>query len=167
MTNGSQIPPGQWEVLADNSQLHVKTSRLGLISVQATAPVGGGRLSDADPSSGRRSLRIEVLISRVRTDEHFIDPELHELIMKTSDGVLVFEGDGIGSEFQGNSSAGTIVLPMSLSLALGSGNAAGVLPTSVDGRVDISDMHVPLPGFSRFRSASVTITGQVSFTKAD
>lgn len=174
-TTGAALPDGRWHVVTDGSRLHVKTSRLGLIEVQATAPVGGGQLTDADPRSGQRRLTVDVLISQVRTGERFIDPELHALIMRTSDGVLHFQGAGTADEFTGSSAAGTVTLPMSLALteleakgesASAESTGSGFL-SSVQGVVHVDDMHVPLPGFDRVRSATVTITGQIVFAAAE
>ncbi|MCU0297420.1 MAG: hypothetical protein MUF33_02730 [Candidatus Nanopelagicales bacterium] len=76
----------------DRGIMHIRTNRLGLVSIQASAPVVDGRIWDA-------GLEFTVRIDRVSTGNPLLDPELHALIHQLTSGTLTFSGTRDGDTF--------------------------------------------------------------------
>lgn len=139
----------QRKVLSDGSRMHVRTNRLGLVSIQATAPVLDGEVSDT-------TLTFTVRIDQVTTGNPLLDPELHALIREITRGTLTFSGERSGDTFEGRAQAGSIVVPLSLNTH---GAADG--PLEISGSSQFADVHVPLPGLGHIKRLVVDIDGRL------
>lgn len=73
----------QRKVVSDGSQMNVRTNRLGLLSIHATAPVIDGEVSES-------ALNFTVRIDQVVTGNPLLDPELHALIREITRGILTY-----------------------------------------------------------------------------
>ena len=76
---------GQWTVVAREGHINLKTNRIGIFTIDATAPIVGG---EADWQAGQATLTLEVGINEVKTGNRLLDPEVHALVNSGSDGVL-------------------------------------------------------------------------------
>lgn len=139
---------GTRQILGERSSMHIRTNRLGLLAIHATAPVVNGTVSDTD-------LHFTVRIDQVDTGNPLLDPELHALIHELTSGELTFTGRRDGEVYSGQAQAGNIVVPLALSAADG----AGML--QVEGNSSFSDVHVPLPGLGHIRHLEVDIDGRL------
>lgn len=135
------------KVVSDGSQMQVRTSRIGLLSIHATAPVLAGEVSDA-------RLEFTVRIDAVNTGNPLIDPELHALIRQLTSGTLTFAGDRQGDLYAGQAKAGDIVVPLDL-------RASGDGPIEVNGTSQFTDLHLPLPGMGHIKHLEVDIDGRL------
>lgn len=127
--------------------MNVRTNRLGLLSIHATAPVIDGEVSET-------SLRFTVRIDQVVTGNPLLDPELHALIREITQGILSFDGELDGAAYAGHASAGRIVVPLTL-------RARGTGPLEVSGSSQFSDVHIPLPGLGHIKHLVVDIDGHL------
>ncbi len=147
-SNDSNTPRTCREVVSDGSHMNIRTNRIGLLSIHATAPVMNGVLSEQE-------LEFTVRIDRVETGNPLLDPELHALIHQITSGTLVFRGRRSGEGFSGSASAGNVTVPLDLRIS-DSGSAL-----ELAGRSQFSDVHVPLPGLGHIRHLEVDIDGQI------
>ena len=127
--------------------MQVRTSRIGLLSIHATAPVVGGTVS------GTR-LEFTVRIDAVNTGNPLIDPELHALIHQLTKGTLEFQGEREGDLYSGKAQAGDIVVPLDL-------HATGDGPLEIKGTSQFTDLHLPLPGMGHIKHLEVDIDGRL------
>lgn len=153
--------PDTW-TLTNESTISLKTSRIGLLSVHAHAPVVGGTASIGD---GHVRLQFVVAIDRVSTSNPLLDPEVHALVKSSSDGTLTFIGTGATlTGVTGQASAGNVTVPLSL--------AATPEPTGdtwdldLTGRTQFRDIHVPLPGMGHIHEVDVDISGLITLMRA-
>ncbi len=135
--------------LGDSGTMHIRTNRIGLLSIHASAPVVGGRLSASD-------LEFTVRIDKVATGNPLLDPELHALIHQITQGTLTFSGTRDGDTFSGRATAGNIEVPLDLKRTETSDGALEVRGTS-----RFSDIHVPLPGLGHIKHLEVDIDGHL------
>jgi hypothetical protein len=147
-SNDSNTSRPAREVVSDGSQMHIRTNRIGLLSIHATAPVVAGVLSEQE-------LEFTVRIDRVATGNPLLDPELHALIHQITSGTLVFRGRRSGEVFSGSAKAGDITVPLDLATDV---SGEGL---SLRGRSQFSDVRVPLPGLSHIRHLEVDIDGRI------
>lgn len=146
---------GEWSIEGPSS-IKLKTSRIGLMSFHAHAPVTDGvvRIGDGDVE-----LEFAVAIDQVATGNPLLDPEVHALVKSESDGRLRFKGSGTDLQsLTGTASAGTITVPLDLSAQRQSG-AAGADDLSITGRTSFTDIHVPLPGIGHIKHIDINIEG--------
>ncbi|MEZ5118651.1 MAG: hypothetical protein R2686_01945 [Candidatus Nanopelagicales bacterium] len=147
-SNDSNTSRSGREVVSDGSHMNIRTNRIGLLSIHATAPVVDGVLSEQE-------LEFTVRIDRVETGNPLLDPELHALIHQITSGTLIFRGQRSGEVFSGSAKAGSITVPLDLRASdAGSG-------LELDGRSEFSDVHVPLPGLGHIRHLEVDIDGRI------
>ncbi len=139
----------QRKVLSDGSQMNVRTNRLGLLTIHATAPVIDGEVSDT-------TLSFTVRIDQVATGNPLLDPELHALIREITRGTLTFSGTHNGQAYEGRATAGSIAVPLSLTAH---GSPEG--PLDVSGSSQFSDVHVPLPGLGHIKHLVVDVDGRL------
>lgn len=128
--------------------MRISTSRIGLLSVHASAPVLDGELSEDD-------LRFTVRIDQVRTGNPLLDPELHALVHALTAGRLLFAGRRAGEVFTGSAQAGDISVPLDLAVT------GGGATRRVSGTSTFRDVHIPLPGIGRLPYLEVDIEGHL------
>lgn len=156
---------GKWQVEARQGSMQLKTSRIGVFEVNAHAPITGG---SADWEADSATLTFGVAIGEVKTGNALLDPEVHALVHKGSDGILTFAGSGrVSSDevhFEGTATAGNVRVPLELT-----GDVAGDSPRSRDLRISgtatFTDIHIPLPGFSHLDHVDVRIEGDLRLTR--
>jgi hypothetical protein len=135
-------------IVSDHSVMKVSTSRIGLLSIHATAPVVDGTVSDDH-------LSFTVRIDEVNTGNPLLDPELHALIHQITSGTLTYSGSRTSGGFAGQAQAGEITVPLHLSTSSADGGL------DVAGTSQFRDVHVPLPGMGHIRHLEVDIDGRL------
>lgn len=150
---------GEW-VLASESTIALKTSRVGLMSIHAKAPVVDGQVRITD---GQAELTFVVAIDQVNTGNPLLDPEVHALVRSGSDGKLTFSGTGAAlNELTGRAQAGNISVPLELSATPGEGHEDG---WHITGQTSFTDIRLPLPGLGHIKHVDVDITGLLSLVE--
>ena len=157
---------GQWTVVAREGHINLKTNRIGIFTIDATAPIVGG---EADWAAGRARLKFEVGINEVKTGNRLLDPEVHALVNSGSDGVLTFDGVGHVTDdelrFEGRAWAGNVEVPLVLTgePVDDDGDSREV---KLDGTATFDDVHLPLPGFGNVTSIDVKVEGLLKLMRA-
>ncbi len=152
---------GSW-TLVSHSTITLRTSRLGLLSVHAHAPVVEGQV---DIANGEVSLTFVVAIDQVSTGNPLLDPEVHALVNSGSDGKLTFTGSGASlAEVTGHASAGNVTVP--LELAARPQRDDGEMPLELSGKTTFRDIHVPLPGMGHISHIDIDIKGLLTLMRA-
>lgn len=149
---------GEW-VLANESTIALKTSRVGFMSIHAKAPVVDGVVRITD---GEVELTFVVAIDQVHTGNPLLDPEVHALVKSGSDGKLTFSGTGSLQGLTGHAQAGNITVPLQLSATPSDDHADG---WHIAGQTSFTDIHVPLPGFNHIKHIDVDISGLLSLVE--
>lgn len=152
---------GTWRV-SEESTISLKTSRIGLLSVHAHAPVIEGT---ARIDNGEVSLEFVVAIDRVSTGNPLLDPEVHALVRSGSDGTLVFSGTGEGLEgVAGHATAGNVTVPLELGASV-EGDPGDRMDLDVRGTTRFENIHVPLPGMGHIHHVDVDISGLINLMR--
>ena len=159
----------QWQVVAREGHITIKTSRIGMFTIDASAPIVGG---EADWTSGKVTLKFQVGINEVKTGNRLLDPEVHALVNSGSDGVLTFDGEGHMSDrevrFEGRAWAGNIEVPLVLiGEPQDDGGDGQLRDVKIDGTATFEDVHLPLPGMGHVKSIDVEIEGLLKLMKAN
>lgn len=152
-----------WVTRDADSTFALKTNRIGLFAIHASAPVSSAQ---ATVTSSRTTLRMDVNIAKVSTGNPLLDPEVHALVMKSSDGSLVFEGHGadLVQGISGEAAAGNVTVP--LTLTGGSQLDGDDLELPLLGTAVFRDLHLPLPGLGHVKELRINIEGLLRLAPA-
>ena len=127
--------------------MRIRTSRIGLVTVTATAPVLQAQLTDT-------RLEFTVGIDRVDTGNPLLNPELHALVRALTEGTLEYRGARDGRRFTGHASAGDIVVPLDLHTQDPSAPDLDLV-----GRSEFRDIDVPVSWIGHLGHLAVDIDG--------
>ncbi|MFZ1363046.1 MAG: hypothetical protein WAS05_08990 [Candidatus Nanopelagicales bacterium] len=152
----SEQQTGKWDVSPDSGLIHLKTKRIGIFKVNATAPIVGGFLNW---DSAEAELEVKMDINQINTGYPILDPQFKKLIASGSDGILVFDGKGeqgsSETSFTGKAQAGDVIVDMSI---VGTQSADGQT-LAVEGTATFTDVHIPIPGFSKLNTIDINVEG--------
>lgn len=147
-----------WQ-LATESRIEMRTSRIGMMSFHAHAPVTAGTI---DLTNGIVKVEFTVAIDRVSTGNPLFDPEVHALVRSASDGNLTFTGQGSTlTQVPGFAQAGNVKVPLDVSAderALAA-DAHGAVLLKLSAATAFQNISVPLPGLGHISHVEVTISG--------
>lgn len=156
---------GRWRVEPRVGSIRMKTDRIGMFTIDAHAPILGGT---ADWAAKNATLTFEVAISEVKTGNLLLDPEVHALVHKGSDGVLTFAGKGAVTgdaiRFEGTARAGDVEVPLTITGEAAENDATG-RDVTISGTATFDDIHIPIPGFTHLQQISIYITGDLRLTR--
>lgn len=161
----SEQQTGKWDVSPDSGLIHLKTKRIGIFKVNATAPIVGGFL---DWSSPEAQLQVKMDINQINTGYPILDPQFKKLIASGSDGILVFDGKGeqgdIETSFTGKAQAGDVVVDMAITGTPSGESGSDSQILDVTGTATFTDVHIPIPGFSKLNTIDINVEGQLTLT---
>lgn len=157
-----------WQVLAREGHITLKTSRIGLIgAIDATAPIVGGQ---AHWHSEKVSLTLKLAISEVKAGNALLDAAARRLVSSGSDGVLTFEGEGTGSDgsvtLEGRAWAGDVNVPMVVKCDPPESVDAERRDLQITGSATFDDVRIPLPGFGSVKSIDINVAGTLQLGKS-
>jgi len=147
----------------DRTVVNLKTGRIGLMRLDLQAPVLGGHLNLAKSSS---DLEIVLDLGQVRTGNPIIQSAMRSLVGTGEDSHLVFQAAGASDDllrFEGQAQAGDVVVPMEVTAVIT--GSAPKLTVELTGWARFTDVHLPLPGFSRVDSIEVDVNTEIPFVK--
>lgn len=136
----------------------MKTSRIGLFTFNATAPIVGGELDEGT----NRSLTVLLKIDELSAGNRLLDSQARSLVKSGSDGILTFVGEGDednAEAFSGTAKAGDVEVPMTVLLGAALDTTDEYREVKLSGQATFNDVHIPLPGLSNIKSIDVQLEG--------
>lgn len=156
---GAAKATGQWKVQAATSKIKVVTSRIGVVTITATAPVTGGTLTLA---RSQAELEFQVDINATHTRHPALDPEIHMIVMRESNGLLSYRGvsqlDGNRFRFAGHARAGKSAVPLVLVTRACEVNEPA-FEMAITGTVTFSHLNLSVLRLPRITGLQVQIVG--------
>ena len=150
---------GNWTI-EPGALITLQTEKIGMTSLEVTAPVTGGRLHVASPSV---LLRLEMSLEKLKASNFLMQGAARALVKRFDGDLLVFEAEGKASSHpwavSGNAKAGQVDVPMSVEATPQPGSDPRQLV--LGGTVTMEDISIPVPGLSGITSVTFTINGTV------
>lgn len=163
----SELEKGKWNVDADSGLIHLKTKRIGIFKVNATAPIVGGFLHWGNPKA---ELQVKMDINHINTGYSILDPQFKKLIASGSDGILVFDGEGQQGDtetaFTGKARAGDVVVDMTITAVASDADGSESQEMTVTGTATFTDVHIPIPGFSKLNTIDIEVEGTLKLNQS-
>lgn len=164
----TDAPGGQrWLVdTVDGGHVRLRSGRIGLITIDATAPVSGGEL-DVWGDDARFTLHLD--LGGLRTGNFLLQAAARSLVSSNRVTVLVYEGSGGadagGWRVSGTAVGGTIEVPLDLVItAIGT---AGDPMSEIDiaGSASVGTVHIPLPGIGTVEDFGFDVEARLALTR--
>lgn len=137
---------GRWTVLdVDGAAVRLRSGRIGLVTVDVTAPVTSGSLLIDDQAV---SLDLVVALDRLRTSNFLMQAAARTLVSRHQAQVLAYRGAGQPAQpwsVTGAATAGDVTVALDLDIRLQ--QPAGAPPEiELTGSAHLGTVHLPLPG---------------------
>lgn len=154
-TTDRPIPPWQsvpvseaWIVsTVDGGHVRLRSGKIGLMSLDASAPVSGGELV-IDGDQATFTLRLD--LGQMRTGNFLLQAAARSLISSNDVHVLTYEGSGpavdTGWHVSGTAAAGSIEVPLDLTITGIGPQGNPMAEIDIAGSANVGTVHLPLPG---------------------
>ena len=164
MANAQLPTDGAWTVhTVDGAEVRLRSGRIGLMSVDVTAPVTGGELICTDDGV-RFTLRMD--LGQLRTGNFLMQAAARSLISRHDAGVLSYDGRGSaadgGWQVTGHATAGDVDLVLDLTVtAIGPADDP-MREIELVGSADVGTVHLPLPGLGTVDDFSFDVDARLA-----
>lgn len=143
----------------------LQTERIGVTSLEVTAPVSGGRLHVAESTV---ALRLEMSLAKLKASNFLMQGAARALVKRFDGDLLIFDAEGSAASMpwavSGNAKAGQVDVPMSVDATPQPGESPRDL--LLGGTVTMEDISIPIPGLSGIETITFTIKGTVGLRPA-
>lgn len=139
----------------------LKTQRIGVTSLEVTAPVTGGSLHVVTQTV---TLRLELSLAKLKASNFLMQGAARALVKRFDGDLLIFEAEGPSSAqpwtVSGTAKAGQVDVPMTVEATPDPGDMPRRL--LLGGTVTMEDVSIPIPGLGGITSVTFDIDGTVT-----
>jgi hypothetical protein len=155
---------GLWAVhTVDGADVRLRSGRIGLVTVDVTAPVSGGELTAAGTST-RFSLRLA--LDQLRTGNFIMQAAARTLVQRHDAHVLVYDGEGTstsnGWQVSGHAVAGSIDVELVLAITAVGPATDPMSEIEIVGSANLGTVHLPLPGLGTVEDFSFDVDARLA-----
>ncbi len=138
----------QWVVHdVDGGHVRLRSGRIGLVSIDATAPVVGGSLTIAEASV---TFTLKLALEKLKTGNFLLQAAARSLVTSNKAHELDYEGTGgttgEGWSVTGSAVGGTIEVPLALAITAIGPSDSPMAEIDIMGSAQVGRVHIPLPG---------------------
>jgi hypothetical protein len=155
---------GAWAVhTVDGAEVRLRSGRIGLVTVDVTAPVSGGEL-DVTPDAVHLALRLE--LDQLRTRNFLMQAAARKLISRHDARLLTYRGEGIPAALpwhvDGTAHAGDVAVRLKLAIRPCGPTADPTAEIELVGSANVGTVHLPLPGLGTVEDFSFDVTARLA-----
>lgn len=139
----------RWEVdLMDDAHVRLRSGKIGLVSVEASAPVSNGELHTTDVHT---TFRLALALDQLKSPNFLMQRAARGIVTKHDSHDLTFDGKGPASDgpwvVNGLAAAGTIEVNLDVTLSPIE-RSDTVMRVELTGIAAFGEVSLPLPGLS-------------------
>lgn len=158
----------RWVVTTvDGGHVRLRSGRIGLMSLDATAPVAGGELV-IDEVDVLFRLRLD--LQQMRTGNFLLQGAARGLISSHGVQALDYEGRGASSgdgwAVSGTAVGGSIEVPIDLHITAIGPPPAPVSEIDIAGSASVGTVHIPLPGIGTVEDFGFDLEAKLAMRQA-
>lgn len=149
----------------DGGHVRLRSGKMGLMSLDASAPVSGGELL-IEGDHATFTLRLD--LGQMRTGNFLLQAAARSLISSNDVHVLTYAGSGPavdeGWRVSGTAVAGPVEVPLDLTIA---GTGAGgdpMVEIDITGSANVGTVHLPLPGMGTVDDFGFDVEARLAMT---
>ncbi len=160
---------GTWSVhTVDGADVRLRSGRIGLVSVDVTAPVSGGELV-VDGGSARLTLRLA--LDQLRTGNFLMQAAARSLVARHRAQELSYDGHGADAEsgwaVRGHAIAGNVDVELILAVSAIGPSHAPMDEIEIVGSANVGTVHLPLPGLGTVEDFGFDVDARLALRPAD
>jgi hypothetical protein len=160
---GGGMVEGSWQVhTVDGADVRLRSGRIGLVSVDVSAPVSGGELVVAGQQA-RFTLRLA--LDQLKTRNFLMQAAARTLVTRHDAHVLTYEGTGpvtpSGWQVAGHAAAGDVDLELQLEVSAIGPDGDPMAEIEIVGSANVGTVHLPLPGLGTVEDFSFDVDARL------
>ena len=158
------VPDGSWTVdTLDGAELRLRSGRVGLMSVDVSAPISGGELVS---EGGQAHFTLRMDLGQLKTGNFLLQAAARSLVSRHDAGVLAYEGsgpaDGDAWQVTGHATAGDVDLVLDLTITAVGPGGSPMDEIELVGSANVGTVHLPLPGMGTVDDFSFDVDARVA-----
>lgn len=158
------MPEGSWSVhTVDGADVRLRSGKIGLVSVDVTAPVSGGELT-ATADGAHFTLRLS--LEQLRTGNFLMQAAARTLVSRHGAVVLTYDGSGPvidgGWNVRGTAAAGDVALELDLTITPCGPAVDPMAEIELVGSANVGTVHLPLPGMGTVEDFSFDVDARLA-----
>lgn len=159
----------RWVVdTVDGGHVRLRSGKIGLVSIDATAPVSGGELV-LDGDAARFTLRLD--LSQMRTGNFLMQAAARSLVSSNNVHSLDYTGEGSvtasGWQVSGTAVGGTIEVPLELAITAIGPSDDPMAEIDIVGSASVGRVHIPLPGLGTVDDFGFDIDARLAMQRVE
>lgn len=149
----------------DGGHVRLRSGKIGLMSLDASAPVSGGELViDGDQASF--TLRLD--LGQMRTGNFLLQAAARSVISSNDVHVLTYVGSGpavdAGWRVSGTAVAGPVEVPLDLTITAIGPPGSPMAEIDMTGSANVGTVHLPLPGMGTVDDFGFDVEARLAMT---
>ena len=154
---------GSWQVhTVDGAEVRLRSGRIGLVSVDVSAPVSGGELT-VDANGAHFTLRLA--LDQLKTGNFLMQAAARTLVTRHDAHVLTYAGTGpataAGWHVTGHAAAGDVDLELELEVSAIGPAGDPMAEIEIVGSANVGTVHLPLPGLGTVEDFSFDVDARL------
>ena len=160
----STPPRGQWMVhTVDGADVRLRSGRIGLVTVDVTAPVVSGHLSVSESGA---ALALVLGLDQLRTRNFIMQAAARTLVTRHRAHELAYDGSGpsssAGWSVSGTATAGDVAVDLLLQISPLGTEAMPMAEIELAGSANVGTVHLPLPGLGTVEDFSFDVDARLA-----
>lgn len=164
MTNEGAAMDGTWAVhTVDGAEVRLRSGKIGLMSVDVSAPVTGGELTSAE---GEAHLTLRMDLGQLRTGNFLLQAAARSLVSRHDASLLAYDGRGPAGEgswqLAGHATAGDVDLVLDLTVTMIGPTGDPMREIELVGTANVGTVNLPLPGMGTIDDFSFDVDARLA-----
>jgi hypothetical protein len=153
---------GSWTAVTDDRPLiRLVSQRVGLVSLDVTAPLVMGRL---DLDGEKSELQLQLSLNNLKTGNFLMQGAARSLVKRFDGDALVFDAVGTGGAFPwhvaGIAHSGHVDVPLDVNASPDGGDDDPMSRLHVSGTAVMEEVNIPIPGIGRIKDFTFSVEGR-------
>ena len=154
---------GEWEIAAvDGADVRLRSGRVGLLSVDVSAPVAGGLLQI---TAQEIHLTLNLALDQLKTGNFLLQSAARSVVTRYQAHTLVYSGKGPVGEIwsvTGIARAGSIEVELDLTITPIASASAPIGEIEIVGSANMGTVHLPIPGMGTIEDFSFDVDAKLA-----
>ncbi|CAB5004393.1 MAG: hypothetical protein F2889_03750 [Actinobacteria bacterium] len=154
---------GEWQINAvDGADVRLRSGRIGLVSVDVSAPVASGLLH---VSADEITLTLNLALDQLKTGNFLLQSAARSIVTRNKAHELVYSGKGPVGEIwsvTGIARAGSIEVELDLTITPIASATAPMGQIEIVGSANMGTVHLPIPGMGTVEDFSFDVDAKLA-----
>jgi len=157
-----------WKIdTVGGGHVRLRSGCIGLVSIDATAPVSGGELIVGDPEV---IFRLRLDLQKMKAGNFLMQAAARSLVSSHGVTALDYEGRGSATEtgwaVSGTAVAGTINVPLDLAITTADPHDSPLSEIDIAGSASVGTVTIPLPGIGTVEDFGFDLEARLAMVPA-